>query len=204
MSSQTEVLTKPVTRFPTPEEGLAMRILHEATLQELINARNYLLLHIIQERNELMCKSTDIKFPEYDYITPLGEDCTLPYMTMLIDSECRVLPFRGVRPRNPWAVYPVDRRRFDASTQTEDANTTLTEIDTPGSKSHSEAQVVFNDPQAIDKCQFGPSTHTNDADMTLAENGPSDSKSCSEAQVALDDSKGPYGEHKDKKRKFSN
>ncbi|KAH9027956.1 hypothetical protein EDB85DRAFT_1892736 [Lactarius pseudohatsudake] len=218
MSSQTDAPTsaptKPVTRFPTLEEGLAIRTLHEATLQELINARNYPLLHIIRERNELMrerneLRGTDIEFPEYDYITPLGEECTLPYMAMWVDNECRVLPFRGVRPRNPWTVYPVDRRRFDAGTQTEDADTTLVEIDAPDSKSRSYAQVVLDDSQAIDRRQFDPSTQTKDADMTLAGNDPlaSDSKLCSEAQVALDDGKGPCEEHnlhKDKKRKVSN
>ncbi|KAH9172273.1 hypothetical protein EDB89DRAFT_2069928 [Lactarius sanguifluus] len=204
--------TKPVTRFPTLEEGLAIQTLHEATLQELIEARNYPLLHIIRERNELMCernvlRGTDIEFPEYDYLTPLGEECTLPYMAMWADNKCCVLPFRGVKPRNPWAVYPVDRRRFDASTQTDDADadTTLAEIDTPDSKSHSEAQVVLDDPQAIDRCKFGLSTQTKDADMALVEGDPSDSKLCSEAQVALDDDKKPCKEHKDaKKRKVSN
>ncbi|KAH9065173.1 hypothetical protein EDB83DRAFT_2315224 [Lactarius deliciosus] len=210
MSSQTDAPTKPVTRFPTPEEGLAVRTLHEATLQELINARNYPLLHIMRERNELMrernvLRGTDTEFPEYDYLTPLGEECTLPYMAMWVDNECRVLPFRGVRPRMPWAVYPVDRRRFDASTQTDDADadTTLTEIDTPDSKSRSYAQVVLDDPQATDRRQFDASTQTKDTDMTLAGNDPlaSDSKLCSEAQVALDDGKGPCEERKDKKRK---
>ncbi|KAH9024383.1 hypothetical protein EDB85DRAFT_2181672 [Lactarius pseudohatsudake] len=185
MSSQTDAPTstptKPVTRFPTLEEGLAIRTLHEATLQELINARNYPLLHIIRERNELMrernvLRGTDTEFPEYDYTTPLGEECTLPYMAMWVDNECRVLPFRGVRPRNPWAVYPIDRRRFDASTQTEDsdADTTLAEIDTSDSKSHSEAQVVLDDPQAVDRRQFDPNTQTKDTDMTLAQNDLSD------------------------------
>ncbi|KAH9042404.1 hypothetical protein EDB84DRAFT_1436381 [Lactarius hengduanensis] len=98
------------------------------------------------------------------------------------------------------------RRRFDASTQTEDsdADTTLAEIDTSDSKSHSEAQVVLDNPQAIDRCQFDPSTQTKDADMTLAQNDLSDPKSCSEAQVALNDGKGPCEEHKDKKRKVLN
>ncbi|KAH8977173.1 hypothetical protein EDB83DRAFT_2538102 [Lactarius deliciosus] len=211
MSSQTDAPTKPVTQFPTPEEGLAVRTLHEATLQELINVRNYPLLHIMRERNELMrerniLRGTDTEFPEYDYLTPLGKECTLPYMAMWVDNECRVLPFRGVRPRMPWAVYPVDRRRFDASTQTKDADadTTLTEINTPDSKSHSEAQVVLDDPQAINRRQFGPSTQTKDANMTLAQNDLSNSESRSEAQVALDDRKGPCKEHKDKKRKISN
>ncbi|KAH9033864.1 hypothetical protein EDB84DRAFT_1561599 [Lactarius hengduanensis] len=215
MSSQTDAPTsaptKPVTCFPTLEEGLAIRTLHEATLQELINARNYPLLHIIRERNELMrerneLRGTDIEFPEYDYITPLGEECTLPYMAMWVDNECRVLPFRGTFFD---AICHTQRRRFDAGTQTEDADTTLVEIDAPDSKSRSYAQVVLDDSQAIDRRQFDPSTQTKDADMTLAGNDPlaSDSKLCSEAQVALDDGKGPCEEHnlhKDKKRKVLN
>ncbi|KAH9171693.1 hypothetical protein EDB89DRAFT_1906824 [Lactarius sanguifluus] len=163
------------------------------------------LLTLANWRNVL--RGTDIEFPEYDYLTPLGEECTLPYMAMWADNECHVLPFRGVKPWNPWAVYPVDRRRFDASTQTDDADadTTLAEIDTPDSKSRSEAQVVLDDPQAIDRRQFGLSTQTKDANMALVEGDPSDSKLCSEAQVALDDDKKPCEEHKDaKKRKVSN
>ncbi|KAH9021189.1 hypothetical protein EDB85DRAFT_1895800 [Lactarius pseudohatsudake] len=188
MSSQTDAPTKPVTHFPTPEEGFGLHI----------------ILTLAYWRNKL--RGTDIEFPEYDYITPLGEECTLLYMAMWVDNEYRVLPFRGVRPRNPWSVYPVDRRRFDAGTQTEDADTTLVEIDAPDSKSRSYAQVVLDDPQATDRHQFDPSTQTKDADMTLAGNDPlaSDSKLCSEAQVALDDGKEPCEErnlHKDKKRK---
>ncbi|KAH9038061.1 hypothetical protein EDB85DRAFT_1888121 [Lactarius pseudohatsudake] len=131
---------------------------------------------------------TDIEFPEYDYTTPLGEECMLPYMAMWIDNECRVLPFRGVRPWNLWAVYPIDMSTLFYS----DGDTTLTDIDTSDSKSHSEAQVVLDDPQAVDRRQFDPNTQTKDADMTLAQNDLSDPKSCSEAQVALNNSKGPY------------
>ncbi|KAH8985339.1 hypothetical protein EDB86DRAFT_2833144 [Lactarius hatsudake] len=141
------------------------------------------LLTLANWRNVL--HGTDIEFPEYDYLTPLGEECTLPYMAMWVDNKCCILPFRGVKPRNPWAVYPVD-------------------INTPDSKLCSEAQVVLDDPQAIDRCQYDPSTQTKDANMTLVQNDLSDSKSCSEAQVALDDGKGPCKEHKDKKRKISN
>ncbi|KAH9161497.1 hypothetical protein EDB89DRAFT_1913846 [Lactarius sanguifluus] len=124
---------------------------------------------------------TDTEFPEYDYITPLGEECTLPYMAIDVGLT---------------------------QTKDADADTTLTEIDTPDSKSRSEAQVVLDDPQAIDRHQFGPSTQTKGANMALVEGDPSDSKLCSEAQVALDDNKKPCEEHKDaniaKKRKISN
>ncbi|KAI9428664.1 hypothetical protein H4582DRAFT_2066770 [Lactarius indigo] len=208
---------KAQTRFPTPEEGLAIRTLHEATLQELISARNYPLLQIIHERNELMRErntilGTDVEFPEYDYINPPSDDSTLPYMALWINNECRVLPFRRVRPS--WAQYPVDhiiqRRRFDASTQTENADTTPVEVDASELTSCSEEQVL-DEPikyaNAIQSCQFNPNTRTNDADVTMVENELSDSKSHSVAQVVLDDDKEFCGarreEHTDKKRKIS-
>ncbi|KAI9443889.1 hypothetical protein H4582DRAFT_2053657 [Lactarius indigo] len=205
---------KAQTRFPTPEEGLAIRTLHEATLQELISARNYPFLQIIHERNELMRErnallGTNVEFPEYDYINPPSDDNTLPYMALWINNECRVLPFRRVRPS--WAQYPVDstqhitqRRRFDASTQTEDADMTPVEVDASESTSCSEEQVL---DEPINSCQFKPNTRTNDADMTMVENESSDSKSHSAAQVVLDDDKEFCGarreEHTDKKRKIS-
>ncbi|KAI9433622.1 hypothetical protein BJY52DRAFT_1231499 [Lactarius psammicola] len=118
------------TRFLSTEEALATRTLHEATLQDLIRAKNYAILHILHERNELLrernsLRGDDTEFPHYDYISP-PEDSTLPYTALWIDGKCHVLQFRVSRPS--WARYPVDRRQFDVSTQTEDADTTLAEI----------------------------------------------------------------------------
>ncbi|KAI9463343.1 hypothetical protein BJY52DRAFT_1221798 [Lactarius psammicola] len=113
------------TRFVTPAEGLAIRTLHEATLQELIYARNYAVLHILYERNELMRQRDSADFPEYNYIGP-PEASTLPYTAMWIGGKCHVLQFRVGRPS--WAQYPIDRRRFDASTQTEDPDAPLMAI----------------------------------------------------------------------------
>ncbi|KAH8981810.1 hypothetical protein EDB92DRAFT_1820112 [Lactarius akahatsu] len=97
------------------------------------------ILTLAYWRNVL--RGTDTEFPEYDYLTPLGEE----WYTSLYGH----------------------RRRFDASTQTDDADadTTLMEIDTPDSKSRSYAQVVWTILRL-------PITQTKDADMTLAGNDP--------------------------------
>ncbi|KAI9445607.1 hypothetical protein BJY52DRAFT_1228834 [Lactarius psammicola] len=101
------------THFLSTEEALATQTLHKATLQDLICAKNYAILHILHKRNELLRECPP-------------EDSTLPYTALWIDGKCHVLQFCVSRPS--WARYPVDRRQFDVSTQTEDADTTLAEI----------------------------------------------------------------------------
>ena len=54
------------THFVTQEEGLAIRTLHEATLHDLVHARNYAVLHILHERNRLMRERYVILMVDFD------------------------------------------------------------------------------------------------------------------------------------------
>ncbi|KAI9437836.1 hypothetical protein BJY52DRAFT_1196263 [Lactarius psammicola] len=109
------------------------RTLHGATLQELLRAKNYAILQILHERNELMreresLRGNDTEFPELDFISP-PEDGTITYTVMWSGEESHVLRERVRMPS--WVQYPGDRRYSDASTQTEDPDATLADIDPP-------------------------------------------------------------------------
>ncbi|KAI9443739.1 hypothetical protein BJY52DRAFT_1194507 [Lactarius psammicola] len=125
------------SRQPYPAESLAVRTLHGATLQELLRAKNYAILQILHERNELMqsLRGNDTEFPELDFISP-PEDGTITYTVMWSGEESHVLRERVRMPS--WVQYPGDRRYSDASTQTEDPDATLADIDPPAQDDNNE------------------------------------------------------------------
>ncbi|KAI9452311.1 hypothetical protein BJY52DRAFT_1226230, partial [Lactarius psammicola] len=107
--------------------------LHEATLQELIHAKNYTILHILHEHNELFHQQNSVhdnstSFPEFDFISPT-EASTCLYAAVWFHGECHVLQSPVKLPS--WASYPVDGRHFEVSTQMDDPNATLVEVNIP-------------------------------------------------------------------------
>lgn len=107
----------------------ALRITHEATLQTLLGARNYAVLQLLQERNNLLrerywtialffypiflsqfslfCNwrvslgGPSIVYSDTDFITPVDPEALLPY---IIAPSGAILPFRSGRPSG--GFYP--------------------------------------------------------------------------------------------------
>ena len=102
----------------------ALRTLHEATLQSLLGARNYAVLQLLRERNNLLLEwylalasfsyavwfshtlflsyqwrvllsSPSIEYSETDFISPSDPEALLPY---LIAPSGAIVPFRAGRP----------------------------------------------------------------------------------------------------------
>ena len=105
----------------------ALRSLHEATLQALLGARNYAVLQLLKERNDLLRErylalaffifdalfshtlflwrnslgGPSITFSDTDFITPTDPEALLPYF---IAPSGRIVPFRSGRPSG--GFYP--------------------------------------------------------------------------------------------------
>jgi hypothetical protein len=115
------------------KDNTTLRIIHEANLQDLLQARNYVTLQLLEEHNALLreryyalfsdiftlihiplrlCRenlgATKINYTDYDFITLPKPDALLPYtiFTHSLDSPPKIIPFRASRPS--WAYYPVD------------------------------------------------------------------------------------------------
>ncbi|KAI9435357.1 hypothetical protein H4582DRAFT_2059600 [Lactarius indigo] len=117
-----------------------LRALHEATLQDLLHAKNDAVIRLISERNTALYErryslcfwrqrlgGSPIEYSYHDFITPPNPP--LPYIVVDHGSAApaRILQFHVTRPQ--WAYYPPDRRLFDACTQTnDDPDATLVEI----------------------------------------------------------------------------
>ncbi|KAH9040607.1 hypothetical protein EDB85DRAFT_1886722 [Lactarius pseudohatsudake] len=120
--------------------------LHEATLQDLLHAKNDAIFKLISEHNNTLyeclvenlssgshslclCRerlgSSPIVYSYHNFITL--PDALLPYIVVCHGAEpARILRFHVSRPQ--YAFYPPDRRLFDACTQTNDPDATLVEI----------------------------------------------------------------------------
>ena len=116
------------TTFCNPSEvkTLSMQTLHEATLQELIQACNEAVFQLLHERNKLMHEwwvsftvyytiwlsvwrntlhGDDTKFPAFNFFSPPGA-MNILYTVKSIDGECYVLHFCASRPLG--ARYPAN------------------------------------------------------------------------------------------------
>ncbi|KAH9007491.1 hypothetical protein EDB84DRAFT_1447484 [Lactarius hengduanensis] len=117
-----------------------VRALHEATLQDLLHAKNDAVVKLISERNNALYErerlgGSPIEYSYHDFITP--PDAPLPYIVVRHGAEpARILRFHVSRPQ--YAFYPPDRRLFDACTQTDDPDPDATLVDIAPSTSDSE------------------------------------------------------------------
>ncbi|KAF8269867.1 hypothetical protein EI94DRAFT_1699177 [Lactarius quietus] len=120
-------------------------LLHEATLQELVRARNHAVIHVLFECNALLHKrislgGTPIKYNNWDFITLPSP--SLPYIIAPGGKDilfCNVTKPKGLR-------MPFDRDHMNAGTQTEsptpledaDSDVTLAEIHTEANDTEAE------------------------------------------------------------------
>ncbi|KAI9442577.1 hypothetical protein H4582DRAFT_2202957 [Lactarius indigo] len=110
-------------------KNLRARVLYEATLQDLLQARNYVVTQLLRERNGLLDERRKLTGEEIDY-SPMDflhpPPPLLPYITT---SAGAVLQRRIRNPVTAW--FPKDRRRFEVGTQTiehDAADVTLVDI----------------------------------------------------------------------------
>ena len=115
-------------------DNTTLCLLHEANLQDLLQARNYATLQLLEERNALLREryyiwlslldryrliciiyqwreelgATRIEYAHNDFITPPNPDALLPYTILPPSPESprTIMPLRASRP--PCAYYPVD------------------------------------------------------------------------------------------------
>ncbi|KAH9165976.1 hypothetical protein EDB89DRAFT_2076324 [Lactarius sanguifluus] len=114
-------------------EALAIESIHEATLRDLLRARNLAVSKLLWERNQLLCERVELgaeplSYCEYDFLSqPVSPR---PYR---ISAWGHVLRYHSDRPNRRPMTFPKDRRLFDQSVQTDgdpaEADTTLTEVD---------------------------------------------------------------------------
>ncbi|KAH9021433.1 hypothetical protein EDB84DRAFT_1441457 [Lactarius hengduanensis] len=116
------------------EEAIAIENIHEATLRELLRARNLAVSQLLLERNQLLRERVDlgaepVSYCEYDFLSQPASP--RPYR---ISAWGQVLRYHSDRPHRHATTFPKDRRLFDQSVQTDgdpvEADTTLTEVDT--------------------------------------------------------------------------
>ncbi|KAF8274536.1 hypothetical protein EI94DRAFT_1696057 [Lactarius quietus] len=108
-------------------------LLHKATLQELVHARNQAFIHVLFECNALLRErislgGTPIEYNDWDFLTPPSP--SLPYIIAPGGKDilfCNVTKPKGLR-------MPLDRDHANVGTQTEslmaleEADLTLAEI----------------------------------------------------------------------------
>ncbi|KAH9007986.1 hypothetical protein EDB85DRAFT_1904692 [Lactarius pseudohatsudake] len=105
--------------------------LHEATLQDLLHAKNDAVFKLIKRGSA----GSPIEYSYHDFITP--PDAPLPYIVVRHGAEpARILQFHVSRPQ--YVFYPPDRRLFDACTQTNDPDPDATLVEIAPSTSDSE------------------------------------------------------------------
>ncbi|KAI9440361.1 hypothetical protein H4582DRAFT_2055767 [Lactarius indigo] len=119
---------------PSPEDiplanNLRARVLYEATLQDLLQARNYVVTQLLRERNSLLDERHKLTGEEIDY-SPMDFLHPPPPLLPYITTSTGVVLQRRIRnPVTAW--FPEDWRRFEVGTQTaehEAANVTLVDI----------------------------------------------------------------------------
>jgi hypothetical protein len=65
-SPETQAETRPVLDF---NNDTTLRLIHEANLQDLLRARNYATIQLLEERNTLLRERYYILFPLSDMLT---------------------------------------------------------------------------------------------------------------------------------------
>ncbi|KAN0140199.1 hypothetical protein V8E53_002095 [Lactarius tabidus] len=121
---------------------LVARVLYEATLQDLLQAQNYAVFHLLREHNNLVdeCRVTGeyIAYNHMDFFNPPEQ--LLPYITT---PNGGVLQLHVSRPTG--AHYPEDRCQFEVGAQTIGAdaanfmpiNNEVSEVQAQGNCKHS-------------------------------------------------------------------
>ncbi|KAH9165377.1 hypothetical protein EDB89DRAFT_1911435, partial [Lactarius sanguifluus] len=96
-------------------KNLRARVLYEATLQELMQARSYVVTQLLREHNDLLDERSKLTGEEIDY-SPMNflhpPPPLLPYLTT---GSGHILQRRISCPLLAW--FPKDRRRFEVGTQ---------------------------------------------------------------------------------------
>ncbi|KAH9026794.1 hypothetical protein EDB84DRAFT_1563651 [Lactarius hengduanensis] len=111
-------------------KNLRARVLYEATLQELLDARSYVVAQLLQERNDLLDERSKLTGEEIDYSPMNFLHPPPPLLPYLATGSGHILQRRISCPLLAW--FPKDRRRFEAGTQTvetEAADATLVDIE---------------------------------------------------------------------------
>ncbi|KAH9169045.1 hypothetical protein EDB89DRAFT_1908879 [Lactarius sanguifluus] len=107
-------------------KNLRARVLYEATLQELLQARSYVITQLLREHNDLLDERSKLTGEEIDY-SPMNflhpPPPLLPYLTT---GSGHILQRRISCPLLAW--FPKDRRRFEVGTQTVESDALAADV----------------------------------------------------------------------------